>query len=826
MKHKKGKSPEQGKKKGERGRLKPAEPLKKTAMQNVLNEHEKAAVTCLRLLSLQTKRMHKIRLENDPLHQFSLEQAFLVATEIYSKLESQILSHDLIQDLMANLICLQRERVKLYPEAVLPFAVTLKQLMLTVSEISNFLQRASAAPVTDWIGVSDKLVENAQAETANSQRHVKILDYVPRREHFRLLEMIARGSISNIYRVLHVPSDTIMALKITRLPRLDISDERQVTQCYVDKAVASMVSNPSVIKIFAVYNAKPNVSVLLMDGSIPRADLQNLVESVGFLDSESVALIILQVILAVEHIHMSGFIHRDVKPTNVLVDTAGHVKLVDFNCAKICRGHYTKRVLMSYFKRTASEFREKDSCGALAYTAPEILKGAPFGRSADWWSVGVLLYKISSTKTPFRSRDAAALRKKIVHDNFFWPKENSATVDAKEFTHDLLKKNPSERLGSKTYREFKEHNYIVFASKLLDDLVVKFKGKSTTYRDPEHKVFYTKCIMDMEPLFKNLKHSGRTTGVSTCPRFEDLEDEDKHQPLFTFSNIKFRKLLDRISSGEAASAELKLQYMSSITPPQADLDYSAPSNAYEETDTILETTKNEIDVYREAILQRQWVNMPLGGRPKQPLVDLITVFGDGNQVYPVVADTDFAQEEFETPLIKGDMIAAVNNNPVMDLSLEEVLSIIDKEIESLRPRVMTLSCQVLSRNPFRLFKTSATNALAAISSARMTRLTFYKPELSTEFLLTSLHTVWNTKTKAYESYHVISFVHPDSRILEAESVLFGDILVEIEGHPCADLSEDDVQARLQSPEKVVISVLELSILHRKDLLELSLISFD
>lgn len=166
--------------------------------------------------------------------------------------------------------------------------------------------------------------------------------------------------------------------------------------------------------------------------------------------------------------------------------------------------------------------------------------------------------------------------------------------------------------------------------------------------------FYTKCIMDMEPLFADLKPNVRLH-ESACPRFEDVTDEDprNHKPLFTYSNLKFRKILDRISMGESPTSDMKVQYMACITPPAADLDYAAPSNLYEETDTILDNTKNEVEVYREAILQRQWVNMPLGGKPKEPLVDIITIFGDGNLVYPVVSEVDFAEEEFETPLIKG-----------------------------------------------------------------------------------------------------------------------------------------------------------------------------
>lgn len=60
------------------------------------------------------------------------------------------------------------------------------------------------------------------------------------------------------------------------------------------------------------------------------------------------------------------------------------VKLIDFDTAKVCIGKYTKRILKTFFERTAAEFDDGELAGTLAYMAPEMLENQPYGRAIDW----------------------------------------------------------------------------------------------------------------------------------------------------------------------------------------------------------------------------------------------------------------------------------------------------------------------------------------------------------------------------------------------------------------------------------------------------------
>ncbi|KAH7971440.1 hypothetical protein HPB49_024149 [Dermacentor silvarum] len=92
----------------------------------------------------------------------------------------------------------------------------------------------------------------------------------------------------------------------------------------------------------------------------------------------------------------------------------GRVKVIDFDTTKVCHGHFSKRVLRHYFKRTAFEFNDSESAGTIPYMAPEILKRRPYGRSVDWWSSGIVMYKLMTGKVPFRGKTKQMLRERII----------------------------------------------------------------------------------------------------------------------------------------------------------------------------------------------------------------------------------------------------------------------------------------------------------------------------------------------------------------------------------------------------------------------------
>jgi len=139
--------------------------------------------------------------------------------------------------------------------------------------------------------------------------------------------------------------------------------------------------------------------------------------------------------LALTHLHSKNVVHRDVKPSNVLVDREGHVALCDFGIASVVEACRQKQPIDEFV-------------GTFVYMSPELIqKQSYYGAFVDWFALGVVLYELAFGKTPFdHGRGPRDTMKNILHqDPEFFPNSSDATFVA--FVSALLDKSSETRLG-------------------------------------------------------------------------------------------------------------------------------------------------------------------------------------------------------------------------------------------------------------------------------------------------------------------------------------------------------------------------------------------
>ena len=215
-------------------------------------------------------------------------------------------------------------------------------------------------------------------------------------------------------------------------------------------------------------------------------DLMTLLMEKDILSEEESRFYIAETILAVESVHKLNYIHRDLKPDNLLIGRDGHVKLSDFGLCKHVeiRARNTERVNENirrdglgnqdpanaaaknrnlYNKRVEYRRSRKlaySTVGTPDYIAPEVFGQAGYNETVDWWSVGAILFEMLVGYPPFFSDEPSVTCQKILH----WRKtlQIPSEVNLSPEAVDILKRfmcDADDRLGVNGVDEIKAHPF-------------------------------------------------------------------------------------------------------------------------------------------------------------------------------------------------------------------------------------------------------------------------------------------------------------------------------------------------------------------------------
>jgi serine/threonine protein kinase len=158
-----------------------------------------------------------------------------------------------------------------------------------------------------------------------------------------------------------------------------------------------------------------------------------------------------EIVLALEYLHKNGIIYRDLKPENVLIDSDGHIKITDFGLSK--------EGLIGQNARTNT------FCGTPEYLAPEILLGAAYTISVDWWSLGTLMYEMLTGLPAFFDNDVQKMYRYKMKAEIEMP--DGIEEHAQDLISKFLDKDPATRLQNP--EEIRSHPY--FASINWEELL-------------------------------------------------------------------------------------------------------------------------------------------------------------------------------------------------------------------------------------------------------------------------------------------------------------------------------------------------------------------
>jgi eukaryotic-like serine/threonine-protein kinase len=205
---------------------------------------------------------------------------------------------------------------------------------------------------------------------------------------YRIQGLLGAGAMGEVYRA-HDPSiDRPVAIKVLRPELITGSGAEQLLQRFRREArAAGRRFHPNIVAIwdFGEEDGIPFLVMELIEGN----SLDEILKASGRLAADRSIRIMTQVLNALGFAHESGVIHRDVKPSNIMVLQQDHIKVADFGIARI----------------DASDFTiVGDLLGTPAYMAPEQLSGGPVDHRTDLFAAGVILFEMLTGVKPFRGK--------------------------------------------------------------------------------------------------------------------------------------------------------------------------------------------------------------------------------------------------------------------------------------------------------------------------------------------------------------------------------------------------------------------------------------
>ena len=312
------------------------------------------------------------------------------------------------------------------------------------------------------------------------------LDVSSFKQRYEMVAEVGSGSFSSVWKTRNKETGTVMATKI-------INKRCEAARFMIQNEYTALriLKHPNIVQLYSTYEDDQNVYMVLE--YVAGVNVTERLEKQGRFRRVDACKVFRGVLSAVEYMHELGFAHRDLKGDNIMLDSRGNAKLIDFGfCGRV-----------SFVKGEKAEI-----VGSKAFKAPELLveggeESVGDRRKADVWSLGCVLYEMLLRRHPFV--EGRLMVDLVLNAEFVLP--TYLTPSAREMLSALLMLNPEERL---TCTQAFSHRWVLINTKTLEEREAKEKLKEakTTEERPEEA-----CNADTTGLERNTEPSNEEEPV-------------------------------------------------------------------------------------------------------------------------------------------------------------------------------------------------------------------------------------------------------------------------------------------------------------------------
>ena len=241
---------------------------------------------------------------------------------------------------------------------------------------------------------------------------------------------LSKGIYGNNFLCTTPSSRALFVLKTMSRPRVALYN--LANNLVTERRILRSVDHPFIVKLIRTF--KDEHRVYFLSEHIQGSDLFDVLGAMKTVTNEQARFFAAGILVILEYLHTHNIMYRDLKPENVLIDLDGYPKITDFGNAKIM------------------ENRTYSTVGTAHYMAPEVISGKGYTFTADYWSLGIMIYEILFNKLPFCAdeSDCYVIYQSILQNPLIYP---TSSHIAKPLIDKLLLKNPVMRGNFRTIKE-------------------------------------------------------------------------------------------------------------------------------------------------------------------------------------------------------------------------------------------------------------------------------------------------------------------------------------------------------------------------------------
>ena len=314
--------------------------------------------------------------------------------------------------------------------------------MSTIKEESN----NNKSPKKD-ISKSEKKEEISNStsddESFPNQPREKIRDFI-------ILKEIGQGSFGSVFLVENEKTKKKYALKVINKDFLSRTERTE--EALIERLILSMCKHPSIVRLSSSFQSKNKLFFVMEYCS--NKDLDELLRKFGTFEPNLALQIISELVNVIDYLHNKMNIsHNDLKPSNILLDSNFHIKLIDFSTAKIKDKIFDKK--KGEFV-PSEESISKDIIGTAEFISPEMVnQNITDYKTNDIWALGIIIYMIFNGQSPFKDKNDFMTLDKVKEAKFKYIKED-IPEDVIDLINNILIEDTSKRFN---IEQIKEHKY-------------------------------------------------------------------------------------------------------------------------------------------------------------------------------------------------------------------------------------------------------------------------------------------------------------------------------------------------------------------------------